>query len=207
MVAFLAPFAVEVHNFSMPGATAKYHLASQLAWFFSRFSKKGQDESETVSLDPEETTYVLFLGINDCGTTDADDLEPIVDVIFDTVHQLYIRARARNFVIINVPPIDRSPAGLSFSAELEDRIETWNDLLQKETADFASGGTQATQSVFLFSSNAVLTDVLDSPVKYKFSEKDVMQAGGSIWEDELHITSSVQKVIAEQFIHAMESNL
>ncbi|KAG1734129.1 hypothetical protein EDB19DRAFT_2040995 [Suillus lakei] len=208
VVSLLAPFVVEVHNFSMPGATGKYHLTSQLAWFFARL-KEMQAESEIAALNPEETTYVLFLGINDCGTTQADDLEPIVDLIFDAVHRLDIGVRARNFIIIDVPPIDRSPGGSSFGAELKDRVETWNDLLHKETADHASGaGTQleATRSIFLFSSNAVLTDILDDPVKYSFTEKDVVQEGGSVWEDELHVTSGVQKVIAEQFIHAVASN-
>ncbi|KAG0695381.1 hypothetical protein DFH29DRAFT_1030830 [Suillus ampliporus] len=201
----MAPFPLEVHNFAIPGATAKYHLTSQLAYFFARFSKKAQDESETVVLDPEEITYVLSISINDCGTTEAEDLEPIIDVIFGAVHQLDISARARNFVIVDVPPLDRSPGGSSFAAELKDRVETWNDLLHKETAGFASACMQASRSVFLFCSSAVLTDVLDDPLQYKFAEKDVIEEGGSIWKDGLHVTSGVQKVIAEQFVNAMSS--
>lgn len=55
---------------------------------------------------------VIFIGINDCGTADsADELEPIVETVFDTVHDLYIKAKARHFVLIDVPPIDRSPQG------------------------------------------------------------------------------------------------
>jgi len=51
------------------------------------------------------------LGINDCGRTPSDELEPIVEVIFDTRHDLYAKFGARNFVLIDVPPIDRSPGG------------------------------------------------------------------------------------------------
>jgi len=116
VASLLAPFPLEVHDFALPGATAEYHLTGELAWFFKRFSKKTQGDSETNILDPDSTTYVLFLGINDCGKTEADDLEPITEVIFDTVHQLYIRASARNFIFIDVPPIDRSPGGKSYLA-------------------------------------------------------------------------------------------
>jgi hypothetical protein len=46
-----------VHDFALPGATAEYHLTSELALFFKRFSKKTQGDSETVILDPDSTTY------------------------------------------------------------------------------------------------------------------------------------------------------
>ncbi|KAG2147659.1 hypothetical protein DEU56DRAFT_785188 [Suillus clintonianus] len=209
VASLLAPFAVEVHNFSMPGATAKHHLRSQTAWFFARLPRKGPEyESELVFLDSEETTYVLFIGINDCGTTKAYDLEPIIDVVFDNLHRLDVGARARNFIIVDVPPIDRSPGGSSFRAELKDRVETWNDLIHKQTASHASPGrgAQTPRSIFLFSSHAVLTDVLDNPVKYGFTENDIAQEGGGIWADELHVTSGVQKVIAEQFVRMVASN-
>lgn len=56
---------------------------------------------------------VIFLGINDCGTADsADDLEAVVEAVFDALHDLYIKAKARHFVLIDVPPIDRSPQGM-----------------------------------------------------------------------------------------------
>ena len=51
------------------------------------------------------------MGINDCGRTPSDDLEPIVEAIFDVLHDLYTKFLARNFVLIDVPPIDRSPGG------------------------------------------------------------------------------------------------
>ena len=54
---------------------------------------------------------VISLGINDCGGTSSDELEPIVEAIFDILHDLYVKVGARNFVLIDVPPIDRSPGG------------------------------------------------------------------------------------------------
>jgi hypothetical protein len=43
--------------------------------------------------------------------TDADELELIFEQIFDTMHDLYIKWKARSFLLIDVPPIQRSPGG------------------------------------------------------------------------------------------------
>jgi hypothetical protein len=43
---------------------------------------------------------------------EPDDLEDIVEKLFeDGLEELYIKASARNFLLINVPPKDRSPLG------------------------------------------------------------------------------------------------
>ena len=43
---------------------------------------------------------------------EPDDLEEIVEKLFeDGLEELYIKAGARNFLLINVPPKDRSPSG------------------------------------------------------------------------------------------------
>ena len=43
--------------------------------------------------------------------TDADDLGPIVEQIFEAMHDLYIKWKARAFLLIDVPPMHRSPGG------------------------------------------------------------------------------------------------
>jgi len=54
---------------------------------------------------------VFFLGINDCGGIPGEDLSSSAEVLFDAIHRLYIGATARNFILVDVPPTDRSPAG------------------------------------------------------------------------------------------------
>jgi len=44
--------------------------------------------------------------------TDADELEPIVEQIFEAMHDLYIKWKARSFLLIDVPPMHRSPGGI-----------------------------------------------------------------------------------------------
>jgi hypothetical protein len=62
----------------------------------------------------EVTIYfpsVLAFGINDCGTTFEDELEPIVDQVLHAVHKLYVESGARNFLLFDVPPLERCPGG------------------------------------------------------------------------------------------------
>lgn len=43
---------------------------------------------------------------------DADDLEEVVEKLFvDGLEDLYTKAGARKFLLIDVPPKDRSPSG------------------------------------------------------------------------------------------------
>ncbi|KAF9793250.1 hypothetical protein BJ322DRAFT_1033723, partial [Thelephora terrestris] len=171
---------IRVLNFASPGATVEDDLHSQ----FSSFKRILCE----VPLDGERTTYFFYLGINDCGRTHSDDLEPIVEVIFDTMHDLYTKFSAKNFVLIDVPPIDRSPGAVESSSvdDIEERVQTWNELLRTQANDFAKGSSNAT--VFMFSSHHVLSEVLDEPLDLDFTEDDPETEGGGIWADELHLT-------------------
>ncbi|KAF8835822.1 hypothetical protein BDN67DRAFT_984357 [Paxillus ammoniavirescens] len=188
--------AVNVINFAVPGATVENDLEDQLAQFFDRFPKKAKD------LKHRE---VFFLGVinNDCDGNSAQDLDSAVEAFFDVVHRLYINAMARNFILVGVPPIDRSPVALASKSgtELKDRIETWNDLLLTHASAFVSGSKQA--SLLLFSSDKVLTEVLDEPRVYYFDRDDVDLEDGDIWQDTLHITSAVHKIIAARMTNAL----
>ena len=142
-----------------------------------------------------------------------------MELLFDAVHDLYVKAGARNFLFIDVPPINRSPGGkttqqqeiytteLTFSytlaslieSDISERYERWNELLLTQAEEFAESSKKAT--VLVFSSHDVLSDVLDKPEEYGFQKSDVNEAGEGIWEDQLHLTSAVHHILAEQ-IHS-----
>ncbi|KIK11539.1 hypothetical protein PISMIDRAFT_690281 [Pisolithus microcarpus 441] len=146
------------------------------------------------------------MGINDCGRTDSYDLEPIVECILDTVHELYVKAGARNFVFVNVPPIDRSPQALDagLSDEIEERVKAWNELFQAQVAEFGTSNKEAT--VLLFSSHQVLTEVLNDPLEFDLSDDDPTTEGGGIWVDDLHVTAEVHDIFAEQLLTSVFSH-
>ncbi|KAI6108141.1 SGNH hydrolase-type esterase domain-containing protein [Pisolithus sp. B1] len=190
---------VEIYNFAFPGATVEDDLSKQLSHFFRLFPKKNSP-SELPVLDAGRTTYFIFMGINDCGQTDFYDSESIVECILDVVHELYIKAGARNFVFVNVPPIDRSPQALDagLSDEMEERVKVWNELFQAQVTEFGTSSKEA--MVLLFSSHQVLTEVLDDPLEFDFSEDDPTTEGGGIWMDDLHVTTEVHDVFAERLL-------
>lgn len=164
---------------------------------------------------------VFYLGINDCGRTLSDDLEPIAEAIFDVLHDLYTKFFARNFVLIDVPPIDRSPGGMvnsnvsapvraaymalaveSDSADdIKERVHAWNELLRSQANDFAKENNMAT--VFIFSSHHLLTEVLDDPLDFDFTEDDPETEGAGIWADDLHLTSAVHSIFAERLLDSL----
>src|ERR1700721_633721 len=102
-----------------------------------------------------------------CSPTDADELEPPVEQIFDAMHDLYVKWKARSFLLIDMPPLQRSPGGtvqyyifinllayfpyqpgifLNIEAE---RYDTWNEQLLVQAATFAKSASKA--SVFVVS--------------------------------------------------------
>ncbi|KIM66770.1 carbohydrate esterase family 16 protein [Scleroderma citrinum Foug A] len=190
---------VEIHNFAFPGATAEEDLSKQLSRFFTVFPTKNSS-SKTPPLDPDKTTFFIFLGINDCGSTDSDELEFVIETILDTVHDLYVKAGARKFIFVNVPPIDRSPQVVDSgsSDEIEERVKTWNDLLEAQMMEFGASSKEA--AVLLFSLHQVLTEVLENPFTFDFSEDDPTTQGGGIWEDDLHLTIEVHDILAERLL-------
>ncbi len=54
--------------------------------------------------------------------------------------------------------------------------------------------------MLVFSAHQVLTDVLDDPLEYDFSEDDPVIEGGHIWEDGLHLTSDMHDILCKQLL-------
>ncbi|KAJ7156014.1 hypothetical protein C8R43DRAFT_818005, partial [Mycena crocata] len=175
-----------VHNFAFLGATAEENLAHQLTRFFDQFPRKC-DAKSAPALDAE-TTYFVFIGINDCGSTAVDELEPIVESVLDALHDLYTKAGGRKFVIIDVPPINRSPSGgCSSATDSEDGAYcAWNETLREHALKFGNNSNKV--AVHVFSAHQVLSEILDDPSEFEFSVNDPTDEGGAIWEDDLHLT-------------------
>ncbi|KLO08948.1 hypothetical protein SCHPADRAFT_908199 [Schizopora paradoxa] len=140
--------------------------------------------------------FVVWVGINDCaGPT---PYEPIVKDLMGVVDLLY-EMGAINFLLIDVPPIDKSPAIpdsiLEERPELADDYKNWNALLHKHTKEFHTAHPKST--ILMYSSYDLFTRVNQEPVKYGFAAKDVKRRRGPMWMDHLHPTSKMHKVIAD----------
>ncbi|THH13174.1 hypothetical protein EUX98_g9752, partial [Antrodiella citrinella] len=88
--------------------------------------------------------------------------------------------------------------------EIEERVNIWNTLLQAHTIEFGTNSKEAT--TLLFSSHHALTEVLDDPSHFDFTEDDVETEGGAIWDDDLHLTESMHEHLAERLFQAVFSS-
>ena len=60
--------------------------------------------------------------------------------------------------------------------------------------------TREGATVMVWSSHQCFTRILDDPTKYGFGEKDVRKQGRKIWVDQLHPTSKMHRLIAEDMV-------
>ena len=87
---------------------------------------------------------------------------------------------------------------LETSDRIRENVGAWNEFLHAQATEFRANTMET--SVGLFSSHEVLIGLLGDPEEYDLCEDDTAQEGGRIWLDELHLTSEVHDIFAEQFV-------
>ncbi|ESK94571.1 cellulose-binding gdsl lipase [Moniliophthora roreri MCA 2997] len=144
--------------------------------------------------DPNHALFVTWIGINDCAYSHQHG--DSVNWLFTLQDKLYRQAEARHFMFIDVPPIHRSPAVRKGSEESASRSNrNWNETLQSAASSFAEAHSDAT--VLLYSSASLFNRVLDDPSSYGFDAEDTQTPFSKFWNDNLHPTSKVHEVLAE----------
>ncbi|KAI0058484.1 hypothetical protein BV25DRAFT_1810800 [Artomyces pyxidatus] len=147
---------------------------------------------------PWDTLFVTWIGTDDCRllyTDERSEITPIIASLFATQEQLYL-AGARNFLLVDVPPIHRSPVGPTDGSDYSVRFRMWNEELSAAIGVFTASHADCT--VMLFSAWDLFNRVLDDPVAFGFKAEDVRVMGGSIWFNHIHPTSGMHGVIARE---------
>ncbi|KAG8795854.1 hypothetical protein FRC17_008067 [Serendipita sp. 399] len=119
--------------------------------------------------------------------------------LFILQKELYDKG-ARNFLFIDVPPVNRSPAYRGTTRREEpSRMIRWNIELERRIRELAAETETAGDPItaLYFSSHKVFTAFLDNPEEYGFPSGDIRRAGGAIWADYLHPTSAVHAIVAK----------
>ena len=132
-------------------------------------------------------------------------------------HQRLFDAGARNFLFINLPPVERSPGMLNGVHSSKPKKKSshiisllvassrlnagqiykdWNKALSKTVRQFANTHYPEEITAMIYSSYDTFTRVLDDPISYGFTFEDVRKEGGGIWYDNLHPTSRMHDIIA-----------
>lgn len=128
--------------------------------------------------EPESTVFGIWIGINDVGNSfwggEAETgplYEQIFEVLGGLVGDLY-EAGARNFVLLNVPPIERSPLTVEQGEEAvgleSEALERFNGLVEGLAAEVA--GERDGASVWVYDTYKSFSEVLDDPAAYPATE-------------------------------------
>ncbi|CAK3950086.1 carbohydrate esterase family 16 [Lecanosticta acicola] len=122
---------------------------------------------------PENTLFAVWIGINDINNayhwankSEVFDLD--IKEYAGLVDTLYCNG-ARNFLFLNVPPIDRSPStitnGASSPSIQRTDISEWNRNVSRIASNLSSTYQDAT--TFVFDTNKLFNQVLDDPCSYE----------------------------------------
>lgn len=87
--------------------------------------------------------------------------------------------------------------------KLQDAVLEWNSALSEAAAKFAAEHTDAT--VLVWSSWRLFSDILTNPAAYGFPQEDAAKEEGAIFEDGLHPTSAVHRVIAQELLEFLST--
>jgi len=195
-----------VYNYAMSGATAS-DVRTQIETFFL---PRAGAPSRKVPWTAENSLFITWVGINDLAY--PGEIRSVMTQLFTVQERLY-DAGARNFMFIDIPPIDRSPACTKltmFDVDDDDREATinaakerfigWNIALDQFTRRFASSkaSKKAPPPTILYhSAHKTMTNILDDPSDHCFNTEDVSKLEGEIWTDHIHVTSRVHDFIAK----------
>lgn len=91
--------------------------------------------------------------------------------------------------------------GLETSDRVREHVaaHAWNDLLHAQAAECRESAAEASAAM-LSSRHLVLARMPNDPEEYEFYEDDTIDEGGRIWLDELHLTSKVDDILAEEIV-------
>ncbi|KAG8853662.1 hypothetical protein FRB96_008080 [Tulasnella sp. 330] len=165
---------------------------------------------------PENSIFSFFIGINDIGNSWSDPGsrtafdEVLLDTYFELVEKVY-NTGARNFLFINVPPVNRSPLMLAETAADQAGektvIDGFNARLAARVAEFDLSG-QGVKALF-YDSSARVNQILDNPQKYGFVDSTTFGTNATdyCWCNNYHISPGVHSYLAKDISALFELTL
>ncbi|KAF9880432.1 cellulose-binding gdsl lipase acylhydrolase [Colletotrichum karsti] len=164
------------YNFATSGATVNTSLVSSSVDVVTQVEDKFLPyySGDYQTWDPTTTLFGFWIGINDVGKSytseNSTDLHPLIfDEYKGLLEKLY-DAGARNYLFLNVPPLERMPRTTQSSAAdtripLEKAaVEDWNGRVSDLAGDLRKTHEDAT--VFLYDTYGLFDRVIDTPDRY-----------------------------------------
>ncbi|KAJ6543643.1 hypothetical protein B0H10DRAFT_1371991 [Mycena sp. CBHHK59/15] len=125
--------------------------------------------------------------------------DTLLNAYFALVQKL-VGAGGRNFLLINVPPIDRSPLMLAQAASAQALEKTviagFNTKLAAKIASFKANNTGVT--TWLWDSNAAFTTILNAPTQFGFIDAVSYGNTGDFWGNDYHPSSAAHQIFGKE---------
>ncbi|KAB5539331.1 lysophospholipase A [Coniochaeta sp. 2T2.1] len=177
-------------------------------------------------LNPARTLVAIWIGINDINDSAKSTTIPsfaafyasILDRVFSSSVSSLLSAGYRNFLFVNLPPLDKTPSNLLKQPEARTPNATmvgwWNDALAERVGALDKTGEGVT--AMGYDANEFLNGVLETPERYGvrnttgycagYLQADVLTDPGKygcpvpvgeyFWFNSGHMTSHVHEVMA-----------
>lgn len=187
------------------------HLTGQVDQFLEGAAVRSGGEK----WNGDNALFSIFIGINDIGNSwylegDRDAFaEVLLDNYFQLVQKLH-HAGGRNFLFVNVPPIDRSPlmAGYGPESQAGEKkvLAGFNSRLEQRIERF--GQSYADVKTYLYDSVSHYNEILDNPTAFGFKDATSFGPGADIfWGDNYHPSSYAHKFFGERVAEVLKDTI
>ncbi|KAJ7474110.1 hypothetical protein FB451DRAFT_1466641 [Mycena latifolia] len=188
-------------NLVVPYLPTVLSLTDQVNEFLAGVAKK----PATTPWTSANALFTVWIGINDIGNSYGSGGDrsafsvTLLNAYFALVQKLYA-AGARNFLFINVPPIDRSPLMLAQSAASQALEKTvladFNAKLAAQITAFKANNSGVT--TWLWDANAAFTTILNAPTQFGFVDAVSFGNTGDFWGNNYHPSSAAHQIFAQE---------
>ncbi|EKM81377.1 hypothetical protein AGABI1DRAFT_113024 [Agaricus bisporus var. burnettii JB137-S8] len=188
-------------NLVQPFEPSVLSMTDQINQFLSGAGKK-PTSTPWIS---DNSLFSFFIGINDIGNSWylPGDRDAFSDILLNAYFALVQKAYdvgARNFLFVNVPPIDRSPLQLSSDQASRDAeaavINGFNTKLVSKINSFKSANRNVT--TYVWDSHTQFTAMLDDPQAYGFKDSTSFgSAPDQFWGNNYHPSSYAHKFFGQ----------
>lgn len=161
--------------------------------------------------DSDNSLFAVWFGVNDVRIgydhSDLDDLfKRDIAILFEDLEKLY-KTGARQFAVLNLPPLSRTPIVKALSSAGQKQAKTaellWRSTMKSQLDNFHSTHSEA--NVDLVDAMGAFDKVLDDPKAYGLPDASCINNDGTScpWVNDLHpgvvIHEQVAKLVAGQF--------
>lgn len=209
------------YNFAYGGATTSASLVEPYESTVLNFDNQTAEFLGSIASHPSSAPWTagntlvgVWIGVNDVGnmyyqSNEATLVGEIMAKYFSLLQQIY-NTGARNFVLLSVPPIDKSPLMLGQSAsaqQLEASVITqYNDALASNLASFLQSHPGAVGKIV--DTGAAFNKVINNPTAYGAADATCYNSDGvsCVWWNNYHPALAVHKVVAEAVAEAWKGS-